>query len=128
MRKRFEKIDKNSDGLLSKEEMIEANRNLIDKLFLKFDKNGDKKYINILGFIILGFYLASLDNRAAMLFWITSLIIALTYFTLNLLKKYNLVRKIIPFIFSNKTIIHEVKSFVFFWFKMYFFYFINWMI
>ena len=43
MRNRFEKIDKNSDGLLSKEEMIEAHRNNIDKLFLKFDKNGDKK-------------------------------------------------------------------------------------
>ena len=43
MRKRFEKIDKNSDGLLSKEEMMEAHRNRIDKLFLKFDKNGDKK-------------------------------------------------------------------------------------
>ena len=43
MRKRFEKIDQNSDGLLSKEEMMEAHRNRIDKLFLKFDKNGDKK-------------------------------------------------------------------------------------
>ena len=43
MRKRFEKIDKNSDGLLSKEEMIEAHRDRIDKLFIKFDKNGDKK-------------------------------------------------------------------------------------
>ncbi len=41
--KRFEKIDKNSDGLLSKEEMIEAHRDRIDKLFLEFDKNGDKK-------------------------------------------------------------------------------------
>ena len=29
--KNFEKIDKNSDGLLSKEEMIEAHRNRIDK-------------------------------------------------------------------------------------------------
>ena len=43
MRKRFEKIDKNRDGLLSKGEMMEAHRNRIDKLFLKFDKNGDKK-------------------------------------------------------------------------------------
>ena len=41
--KRFEKIDKNSDGLLSKEEMIEAHRDRRDKLFTKFDKNGDKK-------------------------------------------------------------------------------------
>ena len=43
MRKRFEKIDKNSDGLLSKAEMMEAHRDRIDKLFMKFDKNGDKK-------------------------------------------------------------------------------------
>ena len=43
MRKRFEKIDKNSDGLLSKEEMMEAHRNRLNKLFLKFDKNGDQK-------------------------------------------------------------------------------------
>ena len=43
MRKRFEKIDKNGDGLLSKSEMMEAHRKRIDKLFIKFDKNGDSK-------------------------------------------------------------------------------------
>ena len=43
MRKRFEKIDKNSDGLISKEEMMEAHQDRIDKIFLKFDKNGDNK-------------------------------------------------------------------------------------
>ena len=43
MRKRFQKIDKNGDGLLSKDEMIEAHRNRIDKIFLKFDKEGDSK-------------------------------------------------------------------------------------
>ena len=43
MRRRFEKIDKNSDGLISKEEMMEAHQDRIDKLFLKFDKNGDNK-------------------------------------------------------------------------------------
>jgi len=43
MRKRFEKIDKNGDGLLSKEEMIQAHRDRIDNLFIKFDKNGDNK-------------------------------------------------------------------------------------
>ena len=41
MRKRFEKIDKNDDGLLSKGEMIEAHRDRINKLFMNFDKNGD---------------------------------------------------------------------------------------
>ena len=43
MRKRFERIDKNDDGLLSKDEMIEAHRNRIDKIFLKFDIDGDCK-------------------------------------------------------------------------------------
>ena len=43
VRKRFEKIDKNGDGLLSKGEMMEAHRNRIDKLFINFDKNGDSK-------------------------------------------------------------------------------------
>ena len=43
LRKRFERIDTNDDGLLSKDEMIEAHRNRIDKIFLKFDKDGDSK-------------------------------------------------------------------------------------
>ena len=43
MRKRFERIDTNDDGLLSKDEMLEAHRNRIDKIFLKFDKDGDSK-------------------------------------------------------------------------------------
>ena len=43
MRKRFEKIDTNSDGLLSKGEMMTAQSDRIDKIFIKFDKNGDSK-------------------------------------------------------------------------------------
>ena len=43
MRKRFQKIDKNGDGLLSKGEMMRAYRDRTDKLFLNFDKNGDGK-------------------------------------------------------------------------------------
>ena len=43
VRKRFEKVDKNGDGLLSKEEMIAAHRDRLDNLFKNFDKNGDNK-------------------------------------------------------------------------------------
>ena len=43
IRKRFEKIDNNGDGLLSRVEMIQAHLDRIDKLFLKFDKNADNK-------------------------------------------------------------------------------------
>ena len=43
IRKRFQKIDNNGDGLLSRVEMIQAHLDRIDKLFLKFDKNADNK-------------------------------------------------------------------------------------
>ena len=41
--KRFEKIDKNSDGFLSKDEMLSAHSDRIDKIFINFDKNADSK-------------------------------------------------------------------------------------
>ena len=43
MRKRFERIDKNGDGLLSKDEMMKAQSDRIDKIFINFDKDGDNK-------------------------------------------------------------------------------------
>ena len=43
MRKRFERIDTNDDGLLSKDEMMSAQSDRIDKIFMNFDKNGDSK-------------------------------------------------------------------------------------
>ena len=43
MRERFQKIDTNGDGLLSKDEMMSAQSERIDKIFMKFDKNGDGK-------------------------------------------------------------------------------------
>ena len=43
MRERFQKIDTNGDGLLSKDEMMSAQSERLDKIFMKFDKNGDNK-------------------------------------------------------------------------------------
>ena len=43
MSEHFQKIDKNGDGLLSKDEMMKAQRDRIDKIFISFDKNGDNK-------------------------------------------------------------------------------------
>ena len=43
MHKRFQKIDTNGDGLLSKDEMMSAHSDRIDKIFINFDKNGDSK-------------------------------------------------------------------------------------
>ena len=43
MSERFRRIDTNGDGLLSKDEMISAHSDRIDKIFINFDKNGDSK-------------------------------------------------------------------------------------
>tara|TARA_B100000575_G_scaffold273334_1_gene256193 strand:- start:249 stop:551 length:303 start_codon:yes stop_codon:yes gene_type:complete len=43
LRKRFERVDMNGDGLLSKDEMMSAQSDRIDKMFMNFDKNGDSK-------------------------------------------------------------------------------------
>ena len=43
MRGRFKKIDTNGDGLLSKDEMMSAQSDRIDKIFINFDKNSDGK-------------------------------------------------------------------------------------
>ena len=43
MSKRFQRIDTNDDGLLSKDEMMSAHSDRIDKIFINFDKNSDGK-------------------------------------------------------------------------------------
>ena len=43
MRDRFQRIDTNGDGLLSKDEMMSAHSDRIDKIFINFDKNDDSK-------------------------------------------------------------------------------------
>ena len=39
----LQKIDTNGDGLLSKDEMMSAQSDRIDKIFINFDKNSDGK-------------------------------------------------------------------------------------
>ena len=43
MRERFQRIDINGYVLLSKDEMMSAQSDRIDKIFMNFDKNGDSK-------------------------------------------------------------------------------------
>jgi len=43
MHKRFQKIDTNGDGLISKDEMMSAHSERIDNIFINFDKNSDGK-------------------------------------------------------------------------------------
>ena len=61
----------------------------------------NKIYLNISGFFILGLYLSLLDNRAAIVFWLTTLLAALLYYFFNLFKKNNLIDQLKCFLFSN---------------------------
>jgi len=40
---RFQRIDKNGNGLHTKDEMISAHSDRIAQIFMNFDKNGDIK-------------------------------------------------------------------------------------
>ena len=42
-RKRFEKIDQDGDGLLSKNELLAAHKDRVEKMFINFDTNEDGK-------------------------------------------------------------------------------------
>ena len=43
MHERFQRIDTNGDGLLSKDEMMSAHSDRLDKIFINFDKNDDSQ-------------------------------------------------------------------------------------
>ena len=42
-RQRFEKIDQDGDGLLSKNELLAAHKDRVEKMFINFDTNEDGK-------------------------------------------------------------------------------------
>ena len=57
--------------------------------------------MHLLGFLILGLYFAFIDNRAAVLFWITTILAGMFYYSFKLFKKSNLKAKIKSFLFSD---------------------------
>ena len=67
-------------------------------LFTFINKN---KYFIFLAYLLLGLYFSYLDNRAAVLFWLTTALVASTYFILNLISKYYKIHRFKDFIFSN---------------------------
>ncbi len=80
-------------------------------------------YIHLLGFLILGLYFLFLDNRAAILFFITTTLAALLYFSFELFKKNNLTVKIKSILFSDVMFVFIiilisfliVSSSIYFW-------------
>ena len=67
-------------------------------LFTTFTK---KFYLNFLAFILLGIYLSILDNRAAVLFWSTTFIVGLSFYSLRSLHAFFINKKFFNFLFSD---------------------------
>ena len=63
------------------------------------------RFIVLLAFILLGFYFFYLENRAAMLFWVTSSLMSSVYLILKFLKNYYRLNKVIKFLFSPSMFI-----------------------
>ncbi len=73
--------------------------------FILFTTITRRFYLNFLAFILLGFYLSILDNRAAMLFWGTSFLIGLVY---QIFKTINISNKIKNFLFSDQIFVFAI--------------------
>ena len=58
-------------------------------------------YIHLLGFLILGIFFLFLDNRAAIIFFITTSLAAIFYFTFEFIKKNNITVKMKSILFSE---------------------------
>ncbi|MDA9558451.1 hypothetical protein N9R86_00585 [Alphaproteobacteria bacterium] len=69
--------------------------------FIMFTTLTKNIYLNIFCYIVLGAYLSLLDNRAAIIVWITTLLILLTYFILKYVNNFIEIKKFRVFLFSN---------------------------
>ena len=58
-------------------------------------------YIHIICFILLGFYFLLLDNRAAIFFWLTTMLVAVSFYSFIFFKKNNIMKKIKSILFSD---------------------------
>jgi len=67
-----------------------------------------KLYVHILGFFALGLYLSFLDNRAAILFWITTAVAWIFYSFFKFLKQNHISEKIKSIFFSDLMFLSAV--------------------
>ena len=85
------------------------------------------RFIVLLTFILLGFYFYYLENRAAMLFWVTSSLMGMIYLILKFLKDYYRLNKLKKFLFSPSMFIFIIffisfltlYSSIYFWSSQY---------
>ena len=58
-------------------------------------------YLNLLAFLILGLYFSILENRAAILFWVTTLIVGLIYYSFKNIRANYKNKKLFNVLFSD---------------------------
>ena len=76
--------------------------------FILFTTLTKKLYLNFLAFIFLGIYISLLDNRAATLFWITSFLFGLAFYSMKFINSVNKNKRLISFLFSDGIFVFSV--------------------
>ena len=82
-------------------------------IFIMFTTLTKNSYLNIFFYIILGAYLSMLDNLTAIIIWISTLLILLTYFIFKYINKFIEIKKIRVFLFSNTMFVFIIFFFSF---------------
>ncbi len=82
-------------------------------IFIMFTTLTKNIYLKIFCYIILGAYLSLLDNRTAIIVWISTLLILLTYYILKYANKFIEIKKFRVFLFSNGMFVFIIFFFSF---------------
>ena len=82
-------------------------------VFIMFTTLTKNIYLNIFCYMILGAYLSILDNRTAIIVWISTLLILLTYYTLKYVNKFIEIKRFRLFLFSDGMFVFIVFLFSF---------------
>ena len=77
-------------------------------VFLLFTTMTKNKYYLLFSFLLLGTYFSILNNRAAILFWITTLLAGIIYYSLKALNNYYENKKLRKFLFSEGMLVFVV--------------------
>ena len=80
----------------------------MELVFLLFTTMTKNKYYLLFSFLLLGTYFSILNNRAALLFWITTLLAGIIYYSLKALNNFYENKKLRKFLFSEGMLVFVV--------------------
>jgi len=81
--------------------------------FIMFTTLTKNNYFNFFSYLILGGYLALLDNLSAIIVWVTTLLVFITFHLLRYLNKFIEIKRFRDFLFSNAMFVFIIFFFSF---------------